>query len=411
VGGGAAVAGDGATFDGASVTDVAAGTNVTFADDGDGTITINVSAGTATVGDGDYGDVTVSSNGTVWSVDEAAVTQHQAALTITESQISDLGDYVPEPTAGGDPYARTHSPDGWVRIFGLALLDPAGQAAGRIPEADGADGVRWADESASLTTSLASLDFVGAGVAASDDSEGNVTVTIDAAGTAASTSYDNTTSGLTATDVQAALDEIEARTGAPVTALIAGADAAQDVKDATSYVEGTDNIETVIAQALADGYRSLLLTGTCTATAAVDVDTGDAVDIWSAPGATLVGDLTVSVAGARVRLDVAVTGTITDGNDRIVRPYYERRHSLLASGNQTVQSGVYEGDPSGGTLTLSAGEKSSGTIIVTGNAANIALGSNNSWDVPPDAGWTTTLRASWNTDAAGNGYWAAWGGN
>jgi len=178
------------------------------------------------------------------------------------------------------------------------------------------------DEGVSITSSLATLDFVGAGITASDDGEGNVSVTVNAGGTAASTSYDNASSGLSATDVQAALDEIEARTGAPVTALIAGADAAQDVKDATSYVEGTDNIETVIAQALTDGYRSLLLTGTCTATAAVDVDTGDAVDIWGAPGASLVGDLTVSVAGARVRLDVVVTGTISDGNGRIVRPTY-----------------------------------------------------------------------------------------
>ena len=179
------------------------------------------------------------------------------------------------------------------------------------------------DEGVSVTTSLASLDFVGAGIAASDDSEGNVTVTVSAGDTAALTSYDNTTSGLTATDVQAAIDEIEARTGAPITAVIAGADAAQDVKDATSYVEGTANIETVIAQALADGYRAFLLVGACTATATAAVDTGDAVDIWGTPGATLVGDLTVSVAGARVRLDVPVTGTITDANGRITRPTYD----------------------------------------------------------------------------------------
>ena len=179
------------------------------------------------------------------------------------------------------------------------------------------------DEGLSLTTALASLDFVGAGVAANDDGEGHVTVTVDAAGTAASTSYDNTTSGLAASDVQAALDEIEARTSAAVTAVIAGADAAQDVKDATDYVEGTANIETVIAQALADGYRSLLLAGTCAASNPVDIDTGDEVDLWSAPGASLAGDLTVSVAGARVRLDVAVTGTITDAQGRITRPTYD----------------------------------------------------------------------------------------
>ena len=44
------------------------------------------------IGDGDKGDITVSSGGSVWTVDEAGVTQHQAALSLTKSQISDLNE-------------------------------------------------------------------------------------------------------------------------------------------------------------------------------------------------------------------------------------------------------------------------------------------------------------------------------
>jgi hypothetical protein len=138
--------------------------------------------------------------------------------------------------------------------------------------------------------------------------------------TAAGTTYDNTASSLAATDVNAALDELSARTAAPLVAVIAGADADAAVKAATDYVEGTDDIETMIAQALADGYRSFLLVGTCTAANAVDIDTADAVEIYATPNASLVGDLTISVAGGAVRLLAPVTGTTTDSNGRIERP-------------------------------------------------------------------------------------------
>ena len=138
--------------------------------------------------------------------------------------------------------------------------------------------------------------------------------------TAASTTYDNTASSIAATDVNAALDELSARTEAPLVAVVAGADADAAVKAATDYVEGRDDIETVIAQALADGYRSFLLVGTCTATNVVDIDTAEAVEIYAAPNAVLSGDLTISVSGAAVRLLAKVTGTITDSNARIERP-------------------------------------------------------------------------------------------
>ena len=102
----------GPTFDGVEVTDVAAGSNVTFSYDGDGTITLNVDA-SVTLGDGDYGDVIVSASGTAMAVTEVAVTQHQGALALTESQIIDLGGYALD--------GHTHT---------LADISDAGTAAG-----------------------------------------------------------------------------------------------------------------------------------------------------------------------------------------------------------------------------------------------------------------------------------------
>jgi len=63
--------GSGATFGGVAYTDVIAGTNIAFSDNGDGTVTLNVSSGTATIADGVYGDITVSGGGAVWTVTNA----------------------------------------------------------------------------------------------------------------------------------------------------------------------------------------------------------------------------------------------------------------------------------------------------------------------------------------------------
>ena len=52
---------------------ITAGSNITFSSITDGGFTIAASSGTATISDGDYGDITVSNTGSVWSIDDDTV--------------------------------------------------------------------------------------------------------------------------------------------------------------------------------------------------------------------------------------------------------------------------------------------------------------------------------------------------
>ena len=52
---------------------ITAGANISFSQVGEGGFTIAASSGTATISDGDYGDITVSNTGSVWSIDNNTV--------------------------------------------------------------------------------------------------------------------------------------------------------------------------------------------------------------------------------------------------------------------------------------------------------------------------------------------------
>ena len=88
------------------------GTGVIATDDGSGNITVTITSST------EINDLTAA---VVWddvpdiNITESSVTQHEAALSITESQISDLGSYLENivedttPTLGGDLDADSNS--------------------------------------------------------------------------------------------------------------------------------------------------------------------------------------------------------------------------------------------------------------------------------------------------------------
>ena len=128
-------------------------------------------------------------------------------------------------------------------------------------------------------------------------------------------------------------------------AVIAGGDATQDIKDATAYVETTDDGDQQIDDAITAGYRVLYLVGTVTAEDVVSISETSALAIEGAPGALLDGDLTIDAAGDPITLDVTVTGTVSDTYDRIVRPAYgPTAHKALRKHPSPGTSGTVELD-------------------------------------------------------------------
>ena len=135
--------------------------------------------------------------------------------------------------------------------------------------------------------------------------------------------------------------------GAGFVAVIAGADTADEVKAGASHVESGGNGHTQISQAIADGARALVAVGTVTCSAPAIIDAGgDAVHLLGLPGASLAGDLNLDGAGGGiVRLDVPVTGTVTDTGGRAVRPVYTANGKPVTQMTQAQFSGITP-DPS-----------------------------------------------------------------
>jgi hypothetical protein len=188
-------------------------------------------------------------------------------------------------------------------------------------------------------------------------------------GSAAGTSYDNTTCGLVGTDVQAAIEELAGRTDSRFVAVIAGADAPLQLRNGTPYVVDGD-AETIIAQAILDGARSLMLVGTCTAGATVRLNTADRVDLTGMPGASLAGDLDLDAVGSGpVRLDVAVTGVVSDSGGRSARPLYDDAIGVSVQAARPALDTAPASDPTG--ITGASGVTN---VVFIGRIAYDALG-------------------------------------
>ncbi len=119
-------------------------------------------------------------------------------------------------------------------------------------------------------------------------------------------------------------------------ALIAGADATPTVKATANYVEFEGDVHALVAAALGEGYRTLLFAGNCTARAPVQLAIPDPVHIEALPGATLIADLVISVAGGPIRLDAAIDGTVADDFGRVRRPLF--LHGAPSEGQSVVWS-------------------------------------------------------------------------
>ncbi|TDQ30830.1 hypothetical protein CLV82_1526 [Zeaxanthinibacter enoshimensis] len=180
-------------------------------------------------------------NGTITYTNEDGTPQ-----TVNKSDITDNGDgtylftnndgsdVILDTRANANPYDNTTS--GLLATDVQAAIDELNAAAGTVALVDNGDGTYdFTDAGGNVTTitdtSVSTLVNNGNGTYTYTDETG-ATQLIDT--NASSNPYDNTTSGLVATDVQAAIDEVNAAAG--TVALVDNGDGTYDFTDAAGNV-------------------------------------------------------------------------------------------------------------------------------------------------------------------------------
>lgn len=138
---------------------------------------VTIGAYPVVVPDGDKGDLTTSSSGTVWTIDNGVVTLAKIQNASANSKLLGSGD-----AGAGAPYAEI--------TLGTGLT-----MTGTTLDASGGGGVDLEDDGTPEGTGIDTIDFTGAGVTVTDDGSGHATVDIPGAALADGDYGDITASG------------------------------------------------------------------------------------------------------------------------------------------------------------------------------------------------------------------------